>query len=118
MPTEVRYSPVFRKRYNSLAEKYPALESEYEKLLVALENDERPGDKIPRIGHDAYKVRLKNPSARKGKSGGFRVIYYVRLAGRVYLLLVYSKSDESDISSETIRKIIKDILSSEAHDGE
>jgi hypothetical protein len=33
-----------------------------------------PGDQIPNLAHNVYKVRLPNRSAGKGKSGGFRVI--------------------------------------------
>jgi mRNA-degrading endonuclease RelE of RelBE toxin-antitoxin system len=56
-----------------------------------------------------YKVRLKNPSASKGKSGGFRAIYYVQLADLVVLLTIYSKTEQVDIPAEAIQDIINDL---------
>jgi len=91
-----------------LERKYPGVLDEVGKLISRLEADERPGDKIPNVGHDVYKVRLKNPAARKGKSGGFRVIYYVRIAEHIVLLTIYSKSQQTDIDLETIRQLILD----------
>jgi len=44
-----------------------------------------------------------------GKSGGFRVIYYYRdeESGRIYLLAIYSKSDQATISDEEIIAILR-----------
>lgn len=74
MPTKIDIKKQFLKKANKLARKYRGLLDDIDRLIVQLKNDERPGDKIPNIGHDVYKVRLANPSAQKGKSGGFRVI--------------------------------------------
>ena len=68
-------------------------------------NGERPGQRIPRIGYSVYKVRLPNRAARRGKSGGFRVIYYVQLIDHVTLLTIYSKTDETDISVQEIQQL-------------
>jgi mRNA-degrading endonuclease RelE of RelBE toxin-antitoxin system len=111
MPTTVNIPPAFRKRVEYLRRRYPAITKELDRLLTQLENDERPGSKIPSVGYDVYKVRLKNPSAGKGKRGGFRVIYYLRLADHVILLTIYSKSDQSDISIGAIRQILEEVLS-------
>jgi mRNA-degrading endonuclease RelE of RelBE toxin-antitoxin system len=81
MPTNVDIPPLFLKDLRRLAKKYPAVLKQFENLLNQLKADERPGDKIPRAGFDVYKLRLPNPSAKRGKSGGFRVIYYVQVAG-------------------------------------
>lgn len=109
MPTEVRTTAEFEKNIKHLKRKYPAVTGEVRKLLVRLENDERPGDKVPQVGYDVYKVRLQNPSAGRGKSGGFRVIYYVRLANSVFLLAIYSKTEQSDINLEKIRQVLQGI---------
>jgi len=50
-------------------------------------------------------VRLPNRAARRGKSGGFRVIYYVQFSDRVTLLTIYSKTDETDLSIAEIRQL-------------
>lgn len=110
MPTIVNISTEAQKDVKHLKRKYPAVTSQLRKLIDQLENDERPGDKISGVGHDVYKVRLPNPSAQRGKSGGFRVIYYVQMADSLFLLKVYSKTEQTDISAEEIRRIVKELL--------
>jgi hypothetical protein len=44
------------------------------------------------------------------KSGGYRVIYYVRTAKRIVLTYIYFKGDQEDISAEEIQQMIADIL--------
>ena len=70
--------------------------------------DERPGARIPRVGYTVYKVRLPNRAARRGKSGGFRVIYYAQFSDRVTLLTIYSKTDETDISAREIQELAQE----------
>jgi mRNA-degrading endonuclease RelE of RelBE toxin-antitoxin system len=110
MPTTVNIPPEARKDIKHLRRKYPAVTGAVLKLVEQLENDERPGDKISGVGYDVYKVRLPNPSAQRGKSGGFRVIYYVQMADSVFLLRVYSKTEQTDIRPEQIRRVLADLL--------
>ena len=109
MPTEVNIPPQVVKEIKHLKRKYPAVTTEVRKLVAELENDERPGDKIPGVGYDVYKVRLPNPSAQRGKSGGFRVIYYVQLATRIVFVTIYSKTEQSNISADRIRQALADL---------
>jgi mRNA-degrading endonuclease RelE of RelBE toxin-antitoxin system len=114
MATKLIPSDLFQKELKRLARKFPAVLKEVETLSQALEDDQRPGDKIPNIAfYEAYKVRLKNSSAKKGKSGGFRVIYYVYIADTVVLLTIYSKSEQDNISSEAIQSLIDDNIPDE-----
>ncbi len=99
-----------------MARKYPLVLLEIEKLVQELKDDNRPGDIIPNVGYEVYKVRLANPSAQKGKSGGFRVIYYVRLADNVALLTIYSKGDYEHIPINRIQSLIEDALLKENKD--
>jgi mRNA-degrading endonuclease RelE of RelBE toxin-antitoxin system len=110
MPTKVNIPSEVEKDIKHLKRKYPAVTGEVRKLVIQLENDERPGDKIPRVGYDVYKVRLPNPSAGRGKRGGFRLIYYVQMADAVFLLTIYAKTEESDISPEKIRQLLETIV--------
>jgi len=77
-------------------------------LIQRIRNDERPGQRIPRVGYTVYKVRLPNRAARRGKSGGFRVIYYAQVEDVVTLLTIYSKSEESDISAREIEQLARE----------
>lgn len=54
-----------------------------------------------------YKVRAANTSANVGKSNGFRLIYlYSESLSKIYLLTVYSKKDQADISNDEIKRIV------------
>jgi len=71
-----------------------------------LEEGETPGDHIPGVGYTVYKVRVKSSDLSKGKSGGYRVIYYVRLPTNVILITIYIKNERVDITPEEIRRLI------------
>jgi mRNA-degrading endonuclease RelE of RelBE toxin-antitoxin system len=51
-------------------------------------------------------VRLQNSDAARGKSGGYRVIYYVKSADQAVLITISSKTDYADISAAEIARII------------
>jgi mRNA-degrading endonuclease RelE of RelBE toxin-antitoxin system len=55
-------------------------------------------------------VRLPNLSTGRGKSGGFRVVYYVETVDGVVLLTMYAKSEQQDVSRDEIRRLIEDYL--------
>jgi len=110
MPIRVSISSEAQNDVKHLKRKYPAVIGQLRKLIDQLENDERPCDKIPGVGHDVYKVRLPNPATQRGKSGGFRVIYYLQVANSLFLLKVYSKTEQRDISIEEIQRIIAELL--------
>lgn len=60
------------------------------------------------LGYQVFKVRLPNRSARRGKSGGFRVIYQERSGRLVLLLLVYAKTERADIPDDVIIRVIEE----------
>ena len=54
-----------------------------------------------------YKIRLKIKSKGKGKSGGARVITCVKVVlETVYLVSIYDKSDQTDISDGELDRIL------------
>ena len=52
---------------------------------------------------------MGNPSAGKGKSGGFRAIYYAQMATEVYLLTVYAKTQKENISRREVERLLVEI---------
>lgn len=110
MPTRIRNTPQYFKELRKLARKYPSVIQDVDNLVGVLKNDERHGDLIPNVGYEVYKVQLANPSAQKGKSGGFRLIYYVELADSIILLSIYSKSDYEDMPLHRIQTLIQEAL--------
>ncbi len=73
-----------------------------------LERGETPGDQVKAARHPVYKARLQSSDARKGKSGGYRVIYYIKTPEHVILLIMYLKSEQTDISADEIRRLIEE----------
>lgn len=105
-PTLVRDLPIFKRRLGRLERKYPKTIDEVESLIASLARGDRPGQLVPGVGYTVYKVRLPNRAARRGKSGGFRVISYAQFSDRVILLTIYSKSDQIDIGIAEIRDLV------------
>jgi mRNA-degrading endonuclease RelE of RelBE toxin-antitoxin system len=75
-------------------------------LSDQLERGETPGDRIQGLLYRVYKVRLRNSDAQRGKSGGYRIIYYLETEQQTVLLTIYSKTDQSDLPTEFIQRII------------
>lgn len=94
----------FKREAKRLIKKYASLKDEIGALIDTLEEAPRTGTSI---GHDCYKVRLAITSKGKGKSGGARVITYVFVKDQtVYLLSIYDKSEQADISDARLRALI------------
>lgn len=73
----------------------------YRRLQVALVNNPEFGDIIKGSG-GLRKIRWG--SEQKGKRGGVRVIYYLKLAsGKIYMLYVYAKTEQEDLTKEQLR---------------
>jgi mRNA-degrading endonuclease RelE of RelBE toxin-antitoxin system len=104
----VRYSNAFKRQLKRLARKYRHIRSDVEPVIDQLDAGERPGDQIQEIDREVYKVRVKNTDARRGKSGGYRILYCLQTAGDVVLVTIYSKSDQSDIDDAEVRRIIQE----------
>lgn len=105
-------TPTFEASYKKLKKRYHKIDDDFEKFLDEIEIDGDLGEDIPNIvkdGNKVFKKRMKNSSANKGLSGGFRVIeYLVTKDNVVYLLDIYSKSDYEDISKKKIIKLVKE----------
>lgn len=105
-PREIRLTPEFQRRLKKLAKKYPQVRTDLELLLEQISSGETPGDQISGIGFPVFKVRIKNSDNQKGKSGGYRLIYWLQLKEIAVLLDIYSKSNRADTEVSDIRQII------------
>ena len=106
MTTRVNFPDTFNKELRRLARKYPSVADVVDELISQLESDDRPDALLPGLGYTVYKVHLPNRSARRGKSGGFRVIYYEQEETLVLLLIIYSKTEASDVPDDAIQRLI------------
>ena len=105
-PIQIVVAPDFKNQTRKLTKRYRNLQTDLQPLLDQLIQGETPGDRIQGLQSIVYKVRLKNSNAQKGKSGGYRVIYYLKSQDNILLVTLYSKSDRTDIAIETIVDII------------
>ena len=109
MKYEIKTVPSFVKELKKLAKKYKSIKTDYQKLLETLSKN--PKENAIPLGKNCYKLRLRNSDNKKGKSGGYRVIYIVIDENFcVTLLSIYSKSEIENISENLIdSKIIESI---------
>ena len=103
---QVEASPTFNRNLRNLIKKYRNIRNDIQPVIEQLERGELPGDKISGIGYEIFKLRVRNSDIQKGKSGGYRLIYYVKTAKGIILLTVYTKSEQADIADDEIRSII------------
>lgn len=106
LPIQIALTPRFKKDLRELAKRYRSIRSDIQPLIEQLQAGETPGDRIAGVKYQVFKVRLKNSNIQKGKSGGYRVIYYVKTEREITLATIYSKSDISDVSNEIIEEAI------------
>jgi len=110
---EIIYGEGFKRQLKRLSRRYRQIKKDLKPVIDALQNDETPGDQIPRTDHVLYKVRAKNSDANRGKSGGYRVIYYLKTNTRCTLVTIYSKSDQEDIDPDVLDRLISEITRTE-----
>lgn len=103
---QVEAAPTFTRNLRNLAKKYRTIRNDIQPVVEQLERGELPGDRISGIGYDVFKVRVRNSDIQKGKSGGYRLIYYVKTENGIILLTVYTKSAQADIPADEITGII------------
>ncbi|MBD1826755.1 type II toxin-antitoxin system RelE/ParE family toxin [Microcoleus vaginatus GB1-A2] len=87
---QVEVSPTFNRNLRALAKKYRSIRNDIQPVIEQLEKGELPGDQIPDIGYAVFKLRVRNSDTQKGKSGGYRLIYYVKTAMAIILLTIYT----------------------------
>lgn len=97
--------PLFDKQAKRLAKKYPSIKKDLAGLFEKLADEPEQGTAL---GNSFYKIRLAIASKGKGKSGGARVITYVKIAHKtVYLTSIFDKSEKSTITDKELEQIFK-----------
>lgn len=104
----VTYTEVFKKHIRKLSRRYRSLQSDLEPVINELKAGAILGDRITGLEDIVYKVRVKNSDNQKGKSGGYRVIYYIKTQDEIRLLAMYAKSDQANITDNSLRRILSD----------
>jgi mRNA-degrading endonuclease RelE of RelBE toxin-antitoxin system len=106
LPIRVELSETFVRRVRTLKKRYRNIRKDIEPVIQQLSMGEVLGDRISGVEAEVYKLRVRNRDIQRGKSAGYRLIYYLQLETKIVLLTIYSKSDQSDISDMDIREIL------------
>jgi mRNA-degrading endonuclease RelE of RelBE toxin-antitoxin system len=100
-------TPNFERELKKIAKKYPSLKADLLQLQRSLLENPIQGNEIFK---NCYKVRFAIKSKGRGKSGGGRLITYVKIQGeKIYLLSIYDKSEKATIADEMIQYLLRDI---------
>lgn len=77
-------------------------DEEYRELQAELARSPKAGDVIPDAG-GLRKLRWR--AVGRGKRGGLRIIYYCWSAERLYMIFVYDKARQGDLTPEQLKAL-------------
>jgi len=97
----------FQHKVRLLTKKYRHIQSDLQPILEQLSIGKILGDRIPQTNAIVYKLRVKNSDNQKGKSSGYRLIYWLQTSDSIVLLDIYAKSEQDNIAVATIQRIIE-----------
>lgn len=110
MSFEVIATEPFERKLKKLAKKYKFLKTD---LAIVVDQMADSPDLGTPLGKDCYKIRMAIASKGKGKSGGARLISYVRVVKEtIYLIDMYDKANQATISDKELKLLI-DLLAEE-----
>lgn len=113
MSNYVQYSNEFKRNLKPLYKKYPTIKENIRTLQLELAKNPYLGEPY---GDKIYKVRLADESKGKGKSGSFRIMYYLLNETEdginILLLTIFNKSELDNIKKSSAVKLKDQILES------
>ncbi len=108
MTYDVQLTETFQKSIKALKKKYPHMKDDLLVQIKALEEDPSAGDPIPGWNKEVWKVRVASSDVKKGKRGGYRLIYFWKAGEmKIYLLVVYFKGEKAEITRSEIGTLLK-----------
>ena len=95
----------FKRNAKRLSKKYPSLAADLRVLQIELSENPTIGTLI---AENRYKVQLKIASKKTGKSGGGRVITYLKIQDdELWLLTLYDKSEMENVYDGFLDDLVK-----------
>lgn len=107
---EIKFTEPFKKRLKKLAKRYRQIKQDIEPIFAELQAENFIGEKITGVKATVFKVRVKNSDIPIGKSGGYRLIYQLVSPQSILFLVIYAKSDQTNITSKEIEDLIEETL--------
>ncbi|MCU0566905.1 MAG: type II toxin-antitoxin system RelE/ParE family toxin [Oculatellaceae cyanobacterium Prado106] len=111
---QIRFTNDFQQQVSDLAKRYRKIRLDIQPIIEQLQIGEMIGDQVQGTGYTVFKVRIKNSNIQKGKSAGYRLIYHLESSSCILLLLIYSKSDKTDVTAAEIKDVIKAFYATES----
>ena len=108
MNYEIVYGNAFRKDIKDFAKHYPSVKEDVRRVIQQLQEAPYLG-KVIVGGKGARKIRVDNSDQNKGRSGSYRLIYYVvdQPSKTISLLTMYAKNDREDIPAKEVLRLLK-----------
>ena len=113
MSFDIIFSPSFKQSIRRLEKRYPSVKKDVRLAIEVLSENPNLGVLIPG-GFGVRKLRIRNSDVKRGKSGGYCLLYHIReTEAAICLLLLYAKSDKENITSNEIRLLLEDSIEAE-----
>ena len=97
----------FKRNAKRLSKKYPSLAADLRALQAQLLENPTMGESL---GDNQYKVRLKITSKGRSKSGGGRVITYIKWSDDdIWFLMMYDKGEIESVNDAFLDDLVKSI---------
>ena len=109
MKYKIETIPRFEKDVKKLKKKFPKIKNDLVNFVNQLLLNPKMGIDL---GENIFKVRIPNSSIPTGKSGGFRIITYYKKDSILYLVTIYSKTEQDNILTDKLKRIIKEEIES------
>lgn len=107
------FTPRFQEDLKRLSRKYHHLQEDLDAFLRDFVNNPLEGAfAIPSFERKLWKKRMRSTDQQKGKSGGFRLIFYLDEQNPVkaIFLTIYPKSEREDIAANELLDLFKRFL--------
>ncbi|MBC8449015.1 MAG: type II toxin-antitoxin system RelE/ParE family toxin [Chloroflexi bacterium] len=100
----------FKHSVKRLQKRFPHVKDDVRVAIQVLLQAPRLGVVVPG-GSGVHKLRVRNTDLGKGKSGGYRLLYYVedQPVPIIYLLLLYAKSDREDVTRQELKQLLDEL---------
>jgi len=108
---KILFAAEFERRIKPLAKKYRTLRNNIDNLGIELVKNPFLGESY---GLNIYKIRISDESKGKGKSGGFRVMYYLAIKKEdsidILLMTIYDKGELDTIKKRDVELLLQKVL--------
>lgn len=107
----------FKQSVKRLGKRFRHIKDDVSTAIEALERLPQLGAQIPG-GDEVRKLRVTNSDLMRGKSGGYRLLYRLTELPEptLYLLLLYAKSDQEDVTKDELRQLLADLANEQTSD--